>query len=284
MRPQVPLVVARSRSASRLNGRVRFRGFTLIELLITIGIILVLIGILVPVTIAARKSARTTQCASNLRQVTHALVTYANQFNGSFPPNVGAWQQFWYTDNLIGQYLKSGDVLEDGARARGVLLCPNDVEGAVRSYSLNVFASGAVSPFVLDSINKETPPRGKMFKLGVAESSNMILITESFSLDPSPEPPLKQVGVTSPAIIGWGPKFPGQRFGTGIATKRWWQINYSRHRTGMGSSGIEEPFGRVNIGFVDGHVDLLAHAELADFSTGKSRYRAMWSTNDREID
>ena len=65
-------------------GLVR-RAFSLVEILVVIGIIAVLIGLLMPAIIRARESARTIQCASQLRSLGHAFHMYANANQGHLP-------------------------------------------------------------------------------------------------------------------------------------------------------------------------------------------------------
>lgn len=59
--------------------------FTLIELLVTIAILALLAAILVPVALKALESARRTQCASNLRQLTIAIHSYIGDHKGVYP-------------------------------------------------------------------------------------------------------------------------------------------------------------------------------------------------------
>jgi len=59
--------------------------FSLIELLVVIGIIAMLLAMLMPVIAVARDQAKTTQCASNLRQLGVALNIYADAWQGHLP-------------------------------------------------------------------------------------------------------------------------------------------------------------------------------------------------------
>ena len=66
------------------------RGFTLIELLVVISIIAMLIGILLPALGAARTTARSAKCMSNMRQLAIGFEVYATDNNGVAVPGRAA--------------------------------------------------------------------------------------------------------------------------------------------------------------------------------------------------
>jgi prepilin-type N-terminal cleavage/methylation domain-containing protein len=68
----------------------RTNGFTLIELLVVIGIIGVVIAILLPALNSARRQARVTACASNLRQLGIVYSIYAAEQRGRYVTPVSA--------------------------------------------------------------------------------------------------------------------------------------------------------------------------------------------------
>jgi len=60
------------------------RGFTLIELLVVIAIIAILAAILFPVFARAREKARQASCSSNVKQISLAVLMYAQDYDEMF--------------------------------------------------------------------------------------------------------------------------------------------------------------------------------------------------------
>jgi len=67
------------------------KGFTLIELLVVIAIIAILAAILFPVFAKAREKARQTSCMNNQKQITTAILMYAQDHDEMLPEASAIW-------------------------------------------------------------------------------------------------------------------------------------------------------------------------------------------------
>jgi prepilin-type N-terminal cleavage/methylation domain-containing protein len=117
------------------------RGFTLVELLVSIAIIGVLVGILLPAVQTVRESARRTQCLNNLKQLGLAVQNYEGA-NSQIPPSRPAdgfltWpvflMPFLEANNLFQQFdiqarysAQGPDVVLQGVQ---VMICPSRRSG-----------------------------------------------------------------------------------------------------------------------------------------------------------
>ena len=283
----------------------RLRGFTLVELLVVIGIIALLISILLPSLNAARKSARDVQCASNMRQLSLALMMYAVEHKGSFPPNMnfGAGvpgYAYWYDADRLESYLPAAIKYGSGSIGGPVFECPDDPQAA-RSYSMNVFASAKVSTdFEKVLPNGTLPIHGQLWGTNTGQSSDLLLVGEQYSAFGTEGAYAADATVGVPgttSAVATAAQSPGVRWGgngglppatLGRFENARGEMDYTRHRR----DDVEEqlaPEGRMNIAFADGHVDMVRSGELyiddegAD-DDGQSTFRALWSPLDREIE
>ncbi|MDD2707265.1 MAG: DUF1559 domain-containing protein [Verrucomicrobiae bacterium] len=105
----------------------RQRAFTLFELLIVICIMSVLFSLLATALKSAREKARSIQCMNNLRQISLALATCANENDGWLPlncstnPGGGLWHQV-----LVRRGYLNGPYPDWKTFPKATLRCPSE--------------------------------------------------------------------------------------------------------------------------------------------------------------
>jgi len=130
------------------TSRARRRGFTLIELLVVIAIIAILAAILFPVFAKAREKARSSSCASNLKQIGTSMTMYTQDYDERYP-GVARGDQAAVTGSNYGCWVMGGWIppatdVSQGALApyvknKAVYICPSDIYAGNKglSYSMN---------------------------------------------------------------------------------------------------------------------------------------------------
>ena len=130
------------RGMAQLSRKLRF---TLIELLVVIAIIAILAAMLLPALAAARASAWSANCVSNLKQLGYANIMYADNHNGLLVPyavdmltsNTHRWHGSSENSSISGSaaYKAASGPLADYLGADGMihhcqaLIVPDDFNG-----------------------------------------------------------------------------------------------------------------------------------------------------------
>jgi prepilin-type N-terminal cleavage/methylation domain-containing protein/prepilin-type processing-associated H-X9-DG protein len=169
-------------------------GFTLIELLVVIAIIAILAGLLLPALAKAKTKAQGIMCMNNTKQLLLAWKMYADDHQGTFPPNednaMGGWIRGWLdyngsADNTNVAYLidQKFAKLAPYTKSPGIYKCPADQSKSlgrrgpsrVRSIAMNQ----AIGP---DLRGTDTPPRGQW----LPHPPYKVFVKEGHLNDPAP--------------------------------------------------------------------------------------------------
>ena len=288
------------------KNRSRSNGFTLIELLVVIAIIALLIGILLPALGQARQTARTMLSTSNVRQLTTAMLQYANDYKGKFASNSTSTGKYWYDEDRIGQYLPQSDAADRTSAntvtvGGGVMKSPNH-QNAGRSYTMNHFANSLAQDKTLFGVKVRPWDTTALY------SSNLFIMSDAWA--PSGQANRdNEVRWFTNASVGATPaaKKPGELFGGGAGVQ-----DFPGNWEGGGRSGIPRspelenaglpksyiPYYRYPVrrdklyalegsacfGFADGHADSINARDILDLDTGKSTYKVLWTAQDQAVE
>jgi prepilin-type N-terminal cleavage/methylation domain-containing protein/prepilin-type processing-associated H-X9-DG protein len=222
------------------------RGFTLIELLVVIAIIAILAAILFPVFARAREKARQTACLNNVKQISLAILMYAQDYDETLPwaynvpdplPRSGLIQ-------LINPYVQSSQVHD----------CPSSNLKSTNSYlgnrsygyNVNLFTNG-VTPAMRTLAEIRRP--AEIVAMGdtcLDQNAPVWLLTPAygpFMCDPDGSN-CRVCGQTHNSLYAYP---------LGSHSSQW-------DRPGF--NFLERHNGTGNAGFMDGHAKAMKHMEL----------------------
>lgn len=96
------------------------RGFTVIDVLVTLAVVLILIGLLLPTMSVVRETTRRVVCSSNVRQVGLGLAMYADQNDGLLPQTIFAGGNAQAAQPQEMMTLRIGERRQNGRRIVGL--------------------------------------------------------------------------------------------------------------------------------------------------------------------
>lgn len=254
--------------------RSRFRpmpGFTLIELLVVIAIIAILAAILFPVFAQAREKARQASCLSNTKQLSLALLQYAQDSDECIPP-------YSLTEpgspsagtTSLSNYYRWNALIQPYCKSLAVFTCPSaqTINGAIPlgangtanseygSYGINpcvaMIAHGSVGAPTLATFAKPAETIVMADSSDITTASTPDKVNGSYIVHPTSTNP--QTSRPEDKWIGadWGwPDNPTTGFGEGKYRR---SVQY-RHQ------------GMANFAFLDGHSKSMRKEEAEKTAT-----------------
>jgi len=206
-------------------------GVTILELLVTVSVVTLLAGLLLPAVLQARAVARRTACQSNLRQWALAAQMYADTHAGRLPRRGQGIQPTWVIDrdedwfNALPVYMESPPYRELAAASKrprpdenSIWVCPEieanehlpNSERSFFPYGMNMALSTWLSPRP-DHIDRVGPKKTMVFMAdGLGPYCSVLPSTQAYS------PVDRHLGMVNIAFLdGHVASFEGAEVGSG---------------------------------------------------------------------
>jgi competence protein ComGC len=118
-------LVMRHRLQNQPHTRLRAHGFSLPDLLVVVAVLAVVGAVVLPVLATNRAKTREALCASNLKQVTRAVLMFANDNNDTLPlmGTTSLKETWWWYKDLVKSY---AGINGPSSPRDKVFACPND--------------------------------------------------------------------------------------------------------------------------------------------------------------
>jgi prepilin-type N-terminal cleavage/methylation domain-containing protein/prepilin-type processing-associated H-X9-DG protein len=229
------------------------KAFTLIELLVVISIIALLMVILVPSVVGARRQAQRIYCLNNLRQLALAAGNYAQNNNDYYPIAQYTWQEgssityrfCWdFTEVTESGLTKTvPGLLWEGETIESVHQCPS-YKGGVIGYN---------DPYTGYNYNTSYIGHGQLEKINATYTGSIITNTSILG-DISIVMPVKTTQVKKPvksALFGDGQFYGGaNKF---MRSPWYWDGDYDMGILRAGGTQGYRHNGYTNVAWCDGH-------------------------------
>jgi prepilin-type processing-associated H-X9-DG protein/prepilin-type N-terminal cleavage/methylation domain-containing protein len=223
--------------------------FTLIELLVVIAIIAILASMLLPSLNKARSLAKRITCTSNLKQLGLTFLSYASDYDELLPPGIIDYNGTYW---IWGQTLAEGDYVGENAIGYNPenksLICPSSTVTTNNkvTYTQGNYGINALLPYTLGIANSYSN-----YKITSATNASAKVLT--FDSGTSYE---HYGHIDNPGYNSW--YIPGANANKTLA---WDNANYSN--SGDAHNGRHD--GKVNVAWLDGHVETSSATELNNY-------------------